>query len=261
MQKPSCYSQGHASAFQEAPVADAYAYRPPYPPGVFTLLVDLLPHDAQRLLDVGCGTGAVARHLIHLGLPIDAVDISEAMVTRGKQLPNGDHSLLQWHIGAIETVDLTPPYGLITAGESLHWMEWETILPRFAHLLQSNGNLVILDLGHETVPWSAELGKLIQQYSTNQTYQPIDLIAELTSRGLFAEKGRTTTAPWPFKQSVEAYVESFHGRASFSRERMRTADAETFDNAVQEAVRQYTQHDVELPIVATVVWGKPLAST
>ena len=162
MEKPSCYGQEHASAFQEASVADAYAYRPPYPPDVFDVLAQLLPNQPRRILDIGCGSGALARHLTHLGVPIDAVDISAAMIARGQQLPNGTNPLIQWHIGATETIDLAPLYSLILAGESLHWLEWYAVLPRFTTLLEEAGKLAILELGHETMPWSHQLGQLIQ---------------------------------------------------------------------------------------------------
>lgn len=258
MHKPACYGYEHASAFQEISVAAAYTYRPPYPPHVFTLLAQLLPEASQRLLDAGCGTGALARYLLHLGIPIDAVDISAAMIAHGKHLPYADHALLHWHVGAIETVDLTPPYGLITVGESLHWMDWDSVLPRFARMLQPDGKLVVLELAHEPMPWDDELRELIKQFSTNQAYQAVDLIAELTNRGLFIEEGRTTLDPWVFIQTIDAYVESFHGRASFSRERMSATNAAAFDYAVRTAVASRGYQQVALPIVATMVWGKPL---
>jgi hypothetical protein len=34
--------------------------------------------------------------------------------------------LIHWHVGASETCALNPPYSLILAGDSLHWMEWRT---------------------------------------------------------------------------------------------------------------------------------------
>lgn len=67
MERPACYSQEYASAFGEASVVDAYAFRPPYPPQVFDVLARLLPAHPQRILDVGCGTGALARHLTRSG--------------------------------------------------------------------------------------------------------------------------------------------------------------------------------------------------
>ena len=183
MERPAGFGPQYASAFQEPSVADAYAFRPAYPPAVFDVLTHLLPATPQRLLDVGCGTGALTRQLTRLALPIDAIDISPVMIARGKRLPNGTNPLIHWVVGAIETAPVTPPYDLITAGESLQWI---------------------------------------------------------------------------FRQSVDAYIESFHGRASFARERMDARDARAFDQQLQELVTAHTQALVELPLIARIVWGRPL---
>ena len=257
MEKPACYSERHASAFQEAGVADAYAFRPPYPPEVFEVLAQLLPTHPRRILDAGCGTGALARNLTAHAVPIDAVDISAAMIERGRQLPNGAHPLITWIVSPIETAALDPPYSLILAGESLHWMDWFSVLPRFAGMLEPGGQLVILDLAHQPTPWSGRVQQLIARYSTNQEYQRLDLVDELTRRNLFAERGRAVTAPWIFRQPVREYAESFHGRAACSRERMSAEDAAAFDQEITRAVAAYEREPVELPIVATIVWGIP----
>jgi ubiquinone/menaquinone biosynthesis C-methylase UbiE len=258
MERPACFGPRYASAFQEPSVADAYAFRPPYPPVVFDVLTSLLPSAPQRLLDVGCGTGALTRQLTVLNIPIDAIDISPVMIARGKHLPNGTNRLIHWVVGAVETTPFTRPYDLITAGESLHWMEWEAVLPRFAVLLAPEGRLVILDLDHQIMPWSAQLGQLIQRYSTNQDYQAVDLITELEQRQLFRAEGRMKTQPWIFRQSVDAYIESFHGRASFARERLDAEDVRAFDQHLRELVTAHTQALVELPLIASIVWGRPL---
>jgi 2-polyprenyl-3-methyl-5-hydroxy-6-metoxy-1,4-benzoquinol methylase len=262
MERPAGWGQQYASAFQEPSVADAYAFRPPYPPAVLNVIQSLLPSTPKRLLDVGCGTGALARQLTVLNLPIDAVDISPLMIAHGKRLPNGTNALIHWMVGAVETTTtFTPPYALITAGESLHWMEWAVVLPRFAALLAPHGQLVILDLDHQPLPWSAPLGRLIQRYSTNREYQAVDLIAELEQRRLFRTEGLIQTAPWVFHQSVDGYIESFHGRASFARERMGAKHASAFDQQLRELVTAHTQGAVELPLIARIVWGKPLVAS
>lgn len=42
---------------------------------------------------------------------------------------------------------LGPPYGLVTAGSSLHWMDWEVVLPRIGRLLSPEGCLAIVNEG------------------------------------------------------------------------------------------------------------------
>ncbi len=258
MKRPACFGPQYASAFQEPSVADAYAFRPSYPPAVFDVLRKLLPATPQRLLDVGCGTGALTRQLTRLAIPIDAIDISPVMIAHGKDLPNGSNALIHWVVGAVETTPFTPPYDLITAGESLHWMDWEAVLPRFAAILAPHGRLVILELGYQALPWSEQLGLLIQRYSTNRDYQAVDLITELEQLQLFRAEGRTETPPWIFRQSVDDYIESFHGRASFARERMAIKDARAFDLQLRELVTAHTHGMVEQALIATIVWGKPL---
>ena len=185
------------------------------------------------------------------------------MIEEGKTLPNGDHPQLRWMVGSAEEALLEPPYDLVTAGDSLHWMDWEVVLPRLNRLLSENAKLVILSAGTAPTPWDSDLTKLIKRYSINQNYEPYDLIQMLQARGLFKSLGKHETAPVPFEPSIEDYVESFHGRASFSRDLMEPSQAEAFDTAVRALVRNYQKdfqdETVRLELVSTVVWGKPLA--
>ncbi len=84
------------------------------------------------MLDAGCGTGEIARRMAPRVAHVDAVDFSPAMIANGKRLAGREASALHWIEGEVETVALTPPYGLITEASSLHWMDWSVVLPRFA---------------------------------------------------------------------------------------------------------------------------------
>lgn len=68
------------------------------------------------MLDVGCGTGYIARTLVERVGQVDAVDFSQNMIEMGKMLLNGDNPRLRWILGSVEEVELYPPYGLVTAG-------------------------------------------------------------------------------------------------------------------------------------------------
>lgn len=257
--KPDFYGPQFASAFQDPSVAEAYQYRPTYPAEVFDILASLIVDSPRHVLDAGCGTGALARYLVERVDRVDAVDVSREMIERGKRLPHGDHPHLNWIVGQIEDVPLHPPYALITTGDSLHWMDWYVVMPRFTHMLTPHGYLAILGVDRLPIPWEADLWSIIRRYSTVPNGQYYDYIKGVEERGLFQRVGMQRTKPVPFTQSLEDYIESFHGRASLSRERMAPTDVAAFDAEVGALVSSFCQDNtVELQLVSEVVWGKPL---
>src|SRR6516162_463504 len=78
-----------AAIFGHAGVADAYQYRPPYPPEVFDILERIIADRPRRVLDIGAGDGALARPLARRVDHVDALDISAAMVEAGRRRPGG----------------------------------------------------------------------------------------------------------------------------------------------------------------------------
>src|SRR4051794_12078926 len=163
--RPAYRNDENAAAYKAESVAVAYQHRPPYPDETFTILAGLLGDRPRRVLDAGCGTGAVARPLLAWVDEIDAIDLAPAMVEEGRRLPGGDSPRLRWIVGRVEDAPLRPPYGLITAGDSLHWMEWDVVLPRFAEVLAPGSVLAILDNGYQPLPWAAPLAEILARYS------------------------------------------------------------------------------------------------
>jgi SAM-dependent methyltransferase len=262
--KPSFLQPEVAAAFENREVAGSYRHRPPYPSQVFALLSELIEDEPRAVLDIGCGTGLVARPLAPLVDRLDAVDPSLAMIEEGKRLPGGDNPRITWIVGRAEDAPLHPPYALATAGDSLHWMNWETVLPRLAGALSPEGHLAILGVEGYLTFQDQVLGdgvlELIRRFSTLSQYQPeFDLVDELEQRGLFRVAGRTETDVVPFRQSIDEYIESFHARASLSWDRMAPDDAAAFDSALRELLLSLAGDVVELPVRASIVWGKPLA--
>jgi ubiquinone/menaquinone biosynthesis C-methylase UbiE len=143
--KPAHLSGEYGVWFKDPLLAAAYPARPPYPDGVIHLLRKLIRHTSGAVLDVGCGTGELARRLAPSVGRVDAVDFSKAMLELARRLPGGDARNIRWTLGAAEDVALKAPYELITAGECLHWMDLDLVMVRFARVLTSNGSLAIID--------------------------------------------------------------------------------------------------------------------
>lgn len=256
--RPKHLEMTYAEQFKERRVVAAYAHRPPIPAPVFDVLLQLISDEPRVVLDVGCGTGAVARQLAAQVDRVDAVDFSAAMIETGRQLPNGAHPNLHWIECSMEEAPLTPPYALIVAAGSLHWMDWAVIMPRFRFVLSPNGTLAIVWQSEVRQPWSDELLQLIRHYSTNQDFQPFNLIHELTTRGHFTRLGEFHTEAVVHQQTIESYIESIHSRNGFSRDRMTRENAQAFDDAVTRLLAQaYPDGLVQIGVVGHVVWGKP----
>ena len=256
--KPKHLAPEYGAQFQDPAIVAAYHHRPPYPPETFPILVSLL-HDAPgHVLDIGCGTGDVARPLAPLVARVDAVDISGPMIARGRTLPGGNHPNLRWIVGRVEDTPLDPPYALVTAGESIHWMEWDVLLPRLRTLLTPHGFLALLGRSEQPSPWTDDLMAIIRRHSTNRDYRPYNIVDELTTRGLFAVAGEDHTLPMPFTQSIAGYIESFHSRNGLSRDRMPAESAATFDAEVRDLLGPFCPDGmVNLRIVTGMVWGRP----
>jgi trans-aconitate methyltransferase len=256
--KPEYLQERYATAFQDTSVAAVYQLRPSYPSTTFDILTSLIHDEPCHVLDAGCGIGYLARPLVEHVERVDAVNFSQAMLTHGRALPHGDDPRLHWIQGRIEYVSLNPPYALITAGESLHWMDWYQVLPRFASMLTPHGSLAIVGLGIEPHPFANELREVIDHYTTNRDFQAFDVVAELGQRHLFKLLGEQMTDFVAVTQSIEQYVESYHARSGFSRAKMTPERADAFDHEATEVLRQ-THPDglINFQVRGTVSWGQP----
>lgn len=258
--KPKHLRAEYGVQFSDQSVVDAYRFRPSYPDEVFDVLGDLVSTSEPAVLDLGCGPGELARGLARRGMLVDAVDPSQPMIEFAQSLPA--HEDVRWVVSSAEAFDFPREYDLVVTAESLHWMEWDEVLPAIEQSLAPGGWLAIVGRHFDSVPWWKDVKALIRQLSTNQDYEPYDLIEELENRQLFSVAGRRLTAPVPRKQRVEEQIEFWHSRNGLSRERMSQAHQQEFDAGVRKAVEPYAVDGMlEMKLRAELVWGRPRGTT
>lgn len=248
----------YADTFKDRRVVDAYRHRPPYPDEVFAILASLLTDKPRAVLDVGAGPGDLARRIVEFAERVDAVDFSASMIEQGRQLPKGDHPRLRWIYGKVEEVQLSPPYALITAGSSIHWLEWDKAFSLFRSVLTPHGYLALVYRRTLAMPWDAELKKLRVPFAAHPSARGSRVVEELERRGFFQKHGEQVTAPVAFSQSIEDYIKGLHSRSSFSRELMGQQQAAELDQQVRDLLLQYYPDGIlPLQVVGTVIWGIP----
>jgi SAM-dependent methyltransferase len=253
--KPRGLERHHAEQFCDASIVEAYTARPPYPARLDPLFVELAGGPNAHLLDLGCGTAELARRLAPRVRAITAVDQSERMIERARTLPGGDAPNITWVVGRLEDVALSGPFSSALAAQSFHWFDWDVLVGRLATWVPTR-RLVLSERREGPAPWSDALAALYSRFSTNQDFEPFDLVDELTARHYLTVHGRMSDRPERFVQSIDDYVTAIHSQNGFSLDRMPAADARAFDVAVREAVAPHAQDGVLTRIVVTrVIWG------
>lgn len=242
--------------FSDAEVARLYRHRAPYPEGVFAILRRLLVAP-RRVLDVGAGTGALARRMLAFAEHVDAVDPSAAMIEEGRRLPAGNDDRLHWVAGLAEDAPLLPPYGLITAGASVHWLDPDVALPRLRDALAPGAVLAIVDAVNVHGPYHADVLAVIEEHSELEHHKETEeLVDDLRAAGRFAVEGRERTEPMAFEQSVDDYLEMLHSTSTLARVRLGDRSAR-FDEQIRAVFARHGLEHIRVDVVGVVVWGRP----
>ncbi|WP_197320275.1 bifunctional 2-polyprenyl-6-hydroxyphenol methylase/3-demethylubiquinol 3-O-methyltransferase UbiG [Saccharomonospora sp. NB11] len=112
------------------------------------LLLRLAPAGARRALDVGCGTGTLARKLAARGLDVDAVDPAGEVVAVAEALGSPGPGTVSYRRADVTALSLpSRHYDLVTCVASLHHMPFGTVTA-LRESLSPGGVLAVLGLAH-----------------------------------------------------------------------------------------------------------------
>jgi SAM-dependent methyltransferase len=183
------------------------ARRPRYPE---QLIDDLLSRGAQRVLDVGAGTGIASEQLLRSGVDVLAVEPDPRMaeVAKEKGIPT--------EIGTFENWDpARRRFDLVVFASSFHWVDPAIALPK-AHVLLSGGGRLALMWNRlfPTDPTHGDFAEIYRDYmdpgspladsSMNGLVETDGLIASITASGFTVEE---RTYPRCAHYSAEQWLE------------------------------------------------------
>ncbi len=138
--------------------ADDYrAHRAGFPAAFFRRLASQAGLLAgMSALDVGTGTGTIARGLAALGLDVTAIDPSEEMLAAARDLAAGDGVSIRFQTGRAEALDFADGrFDLIVAGQCWHWFDRMQAAAEAFRTLKPGGVLAIAHFDWTPEPGSA----------------------------------------------------------------------------------------------------------
>lgn len=135
--------------FDWSKTADDYArHRPGYPPEFYTRLAELgvgLP--GQRIVDLGTGTGAVARALAQRGAEVIGVDVAEASIARARELAEAERLSARFEIAPAESTGLAAAsFEFAVASQCWIYFDRDAVFRELDRLLVPGGKLVTCHL-------------------------------------------------------------------------------------------------------------------
>lgn len=224
-------------AFDWGKTSEEYAkYRDIYPDEFYKRIIDRgYCVKGQKALDIGTGTGVLARNLFKYGAEWTGTDISPEQIEQARKM--ADAAGMKIDFQAVPAEELDYPAGsfdVITACQCFWYFDHETVMPKLAELLKPNGKLLILYMAwlpfEDKIAGASE--ELVLKYNpqwsgARETRHPI-LIPDIAYEYFEMEDHEEYDLMVPFTK------ESWHGRmsacrgigASLSEEEVERWDAE-----------------------------------
>jgi ubiquinone/menaquinone biosynthesis C-methylase UbiE len=98
----------------------------------------------QAVLDIGCGTGTLARGFARRGCHVTGADLDQRMLHEAARLAHDEQLEITWLQAPAENTELpTSSFDAVTAGQCWHWFDQVKTISECARLLKPNGKLAV----------------------------------------------------------------------------------------------------------------------
>jgi SAM-dependent methyltransferase len=139
----------NARAFDWGKTSEDYAaYRPGYPEAFYEVLAALgVGRPGQRILDLGTGTGVLARAFAKRGSVVTGADIAANQIAAAQALAAQEGLDIVFRVCPAEAIEFPDAsFDLISAGQSWLYFDVAVMVPKVLRLLTMNGSLVLTHL-------------------------------------------------------------------------------------------------------------------
>jgi trans-aconitate methyltransferase len=250
-------------SFEDAEVVNFYVHRPEYPREIFEKLVELSPGHTS-VLDLGCGTGKIARGLASSFASVTGIDASEAMlrVAAGQQQ---DTDNITWIHGLAESAQFVGvPFDLVVAAASIHWMDHSVVFPRLSAVVSADHVFAVVDGdGAFEPPWQEAWDDFLRYWIYELKGEPYEpsvadnaYTANMTRYRRWIEtRGETEVEANPVCQTVEEFIACQHSRDTFAPSKL-GAQMKDFDADLAAILKPHADNGVLRYAVRTrLEWG------
>jgi len=224
-------------------------YRPGLPDAAITYLVARFAlGGASRVLDLGCGTGQVARSLCKRVGKVVCVDSDEDMIHSLQISPETRRVC----IGKLDVVQSTAEeyaapagtFDLVAICRAFHWMNQEVVLAKCKSFLRASGGIALLgdsSLWNGSEPWQKTAKETIQRFLGQERRAGSKKFAASTEpyEAMLRRHGYRDIATKEFAVVRSWNVSSLLGylySTSFSARPMFGDRVQEFEDALQEAL-------------------------
>jgi SAM-dependent methyltransferase len=146
-------------------------------PAMLDLLGDLRD---KRVLDAGCGAGALAEAMLERGADVTGLEISAQMARLAQSRLEGRARIHVADLAQPLTMCADASFDIVAASLVMHYLEtWEPTLHELKRVLVPGGVLV-LSTHHPTMDWKLVGGSYFETRQITETWRKAGLTAEVT---------------------------------------------------------------------------------
>ncbi len=125
--------------------AEYAAYRQGYPAAFYETLRSLgIGTPGQRILDLGTGTGVLARAFASNGASVVGIDIADNQIAQARRLAEEQGLEATFSVCAAEDIDFANgSFDVISAAQAFLYFDVDVVIPKILAALTESGSLVL----------------------------------------------------------------------------------------------------------------------